>query len=201
MYLSTVLDDYSRYIIAWKLCTTMKAEDVTDTLDIALAASGCDHANVLHRPRLLSDNGPSYIAGELADYLDGKHMDHVRGAPFLLLITLVTSFVVYKKWWRGFTKPLRKRDARTWWGDFHRLAGVWSLWFAALITLTSIWYFVESLGGDAPPHPSVDQEAFATESSAGGDFAASIASAKAAYPNSLLTSGLTGMSSIAAARR
>jgi len=40
MYLSTVLDDYSRYIIAWKLCSTMRAEDVTDTLDIALAASG-----------------------------------------------------------------------------------------------------------------------------------------------------------------
>ena len=82
VYLSTVLDDFSRYIIAWKLCTTMRAEDVTDTLDMALAASGCDHANVLHRPRLLSDNGPSYIAGELADYLDGKAMDHVRGAPF-----------------------------------------------------------------------------------------------------------------------
>ena len=31
-YLSTVLDDFSRYIVAWKLCTTMKAEDVTDTL-------------------------------------------------------------------------------------------------------------------------------------------------------------------------
>lgn len=82
VYLSTVLDDYSRYIIAWKLCTTMRAEDVIDTLDMALTASGCDHANVLHRPRLLSDNGPSYIAGELADYLDGKQMDHVRGAPF-----------------------------------------------------------------------------------------------------------------------
>jgi len=82
VYLSTVLDDYSRYIIAWRLCSTMCASDVTDTLDMALAASGCDHANVLHRPRLLSDNGPSYIAGELADYLDGKQMDHVRGAPF-----------------------------------------------------------------------------------------------------------------------
>ncbi|GAA5056472.1 hypothetical protein GCM10023208_21240 [Erythrobacter westpacificensis] len=82
MYLSTVFDDFSRYIIAWKLCTTMRAEDVTDTLDMALTASGCDHANVLHRPRLLSDNSPSYIAGELADYLNGKQMDHVRGAPF-----------------------------------------------------------------------------------------------------------------------
>ena len=37
---------------------------------------------MLHRPRLLSDNGPSYIAGDLADYLNGKQMDHVRGAPF-----------------------------------------------------------------------------------------------------------------------
>jgi len=36
MYLSTVLDDYSRYIIAWKLCYPMRAEDVTDTLDMAL---------------------------------------------------------------------------------------------------------------------------------------------------------------------
>ena len=44
MYLSTVLDDYSRYIIAWKLCSTMRAEDVTDTLDMALVASGCDQA-------------------------------------------------------------------------------------------------------------------------------------------------------------
>jgi transposase InsO family protein len=56
MYLSTVLDDFSRYIIAWKLCTNMRAEDVTDTLDLALKASGCDSATVLHKPRLLSDN-------------------------------------------------------------------------------------------------------------------------------------------------
>jgi transposase InsO family protein len=56
MYLSTVLDDFSRYIIAWKLCTNMRAEDVTDTLDLALAASGCDSAAVLHKPRLLTDN-------------------------------------------------------------------------------------------------------------------------------------------------
>ena len=81
-YLSTILDDYSRYIIAWKLCTTMRAQDVTDTLDLALAASGCDQVHVLHKPRLLSDNGPSYVARELADYLADKKMRHVRGAPF-----------------------------------------------------------------------------------------------------------------------
>ena len=80
-YLSTILDDYSRYIIAWKLCTTMKAVDVTDTLEFALDASGCNSATVVHKPRLLSDNGSSYVAAVLADYLDDKGMDHVRGAP------------------------------------------------------------------------------------------------------------------------
>jgi len=47
LYLSTILDNYSRYIISWKLCTTMKARVVTDTLDIALSASGCDQAAVV----------------------------------------------------------------------------------------------------------------------------------------------------------
>ena len=80
-YLSTILDDFSRYIIAWKLCTTMKAEDVTDTLQLALAASGCDEARVIHKPRLLSDNGSSYVSADLAEWLDDTGMDHVRGAP------------------------------------------------------------------------------------------------------------------------
>jgi putative transposase len=81
-YLSTVLDDFSRYIMAWKLCTTMKAEDVMTTLDLALKASGLDQAKVVHRPRLLSDNGSSYISADLAEWLDGQNMDHVRGAPY-----------------------------------------------------------------------------------------------------------------------
>jgi len=82
MYLSTILDDYSRYIIAWKLCTTMKTSDVTDTLNLALQASDCDQAPVVHKPRLLSDNGSSYVSGELAEWLGDKKMGHVRGAPY-----------------------------------------------------------------------------------------------------------------------
>ena len=81
-YLSTILDDYSRYIIAWKLCTTMKADDVTVTLTLALEASGCDGAEVAHKPRLLSANGSSYISGDLAEWLKDQSMDHVRGAPY-----------------------------------------------------------------------------------------------------------------------
>lgn len=56
-YLSTILDDDLRYIIAWKQCTTMKAEDVTDTLQLALTASGYIQARVAREPTLLSDNG------------------------------------------------------------------------------------------------------------------------------------------------
>jgi putative transposase len=81
-YLSTILDDYSRYIVAWKLCVTMKAQDVTDTLDLALAKSGLDQVNVGHRPRLLSDNGASYISGDLAEWLDDKKIEHIRGTPY-----------------------------------------------------------------------------------------------------------------------
>jgi len=80
-YLSTILDDFSRYIIAWKLCTTMRASDVTETLQMALDASGIETAKVVHRPRLLSDNGASYIAGDLAEWLEERGIGHVRGAP------------------------------------------------------------------------------------------------------------------------
>jgi transposase InsO family protein len=81
-YLSTVLDDFSRYIVAWKLCTTMAASDVTDTLEQALQAAGLDEAQTDQRPRLLSDNGPSYIAGDLADWLEEQGMGHTRGKPY-----------------------------------------------------------------------------------------------------------------------
>lgn len=80
-YLSTILDDFSRYIIAWKLCTSMRVDDVTDTLNLALTASGCAQAHVRHKPRLLSDNGPSYVAEDLANWLDKKKIVHIHGAP------------------------------------------------------------------------------------------------------------------------
>ena len=81
-YLSTVLDDFSRYIVAWKLCATMKAADVTATLDLALRASGLEKAKPADRPKLLSDNGSSYIAGDLANWLADRKIKHLRGAPY-----------------------------------------------------------------------------------------------------------------------
>jgi len=60
----------------------MSAADVTATLDLALQASGLDDADLDRRPRLLSDNGPSYVAGELAEWLEGQGMRHTRGKPY-----------------------------------------------------------------------------------------------------------------------
>ena len=81
-YLSTVLDDYSRFIVSWRLCTSMSAGDVTDTLDDALNFAGLDEVRVRHKPRLLSDNGPCYVSGELSDYLKERGMRHTRGRPY-----------------------------------------------------------------------------------------------------------------------
>jgi putative transposase len=81
-YLSTVLDDFSRYILAWKLCTTMAASDVSDTLQVALQVSGLDQVKVLHRPCLLSDNGPSYVSSELSEWLENKGIKHIRGRAY-----------------------------------------------------------------------------------------------------------------------
>ena len=81
-FMSTILDDYSRYIITWKLFKTMAADDVKETLDEAIRATGVEHVKVNHKPRLLSDNGPCYVSDELKQYLKRQGMEHTRGAPY-----------------------------------------------------------------------------------------------------------------------
>ncbi len=77
-YLSTILDDYSRYIIYWELCSTMKVKDVISSVDQALASS---MVNLKKAPKLLSDNGSCYIANDLKAYLKTNKIKHVRGRP------------------------------------------------------------------------------------------------------------------------
>jgi len=72
------MDDYSRYILAWQLCRTMKAEDVKETLDMAIERTEVEHVHVVQRPRLLSDNGPCYISRELKSYLEKQDIRHIR---------------------------------------------------------------------------------------------------------------------------
>ena len=81
-YLSTILDDYSRYVIAWELRRGMGAKDVTSVLDEAVACTGMQGVPVHHRPRLLSDNGSAYISSELRDYLEALGLTHTRGRPY-----------------------------------------------------------------------------------------------------------------------
>ena len=81
-YLSTVMDDYSRYILAWKLFASMEATDVMETLDMARAQAGIDRVRVRHKPRLLSDNGPCYISKDLAAYIADHGMTQIHGARY-----------------------------------------------------------------------------------------------------------------------
>jgi transposase InsO family protein len=79
-YLSTVMDDYSRYLIAWQLSPTMGAQDVMATLDEALERTGVESVKVRHRPRLLSDNGPAYVSKDLREYLAERGMTAAKAA-------------------------------------------------------------------------------------------------------------------------
>lgn len=81
-YLCTVLDDFSRYILAYRLATTMATTDVEQTLNMAVKKTGVSQVKVKHRPRLLSDNGPAFISADLAAYLKSLKMEHVRSAPY-----------------------------------------------------------------------------------------------------------------------
>ena len=74
----------------------------------------------------------------------GWYLVSFLGLP--LLGSLITGLVVYKKFWKGFFKPnLRfNHGARIFWGDFHRLCGIWSIWFIAVISITGLWFLIQA---------------------------------------------------------
>jgi len=77
-FLSTVLDDYSRYIIAWDLRPNMTAEDVMPSISRALQITGLSKNTA---PKLLSDNGPCYISSELKSFLRTQGIIPINGKP------------------------------------------------------------------------------------------------------------------------
>ena len=81
-------------------------------------------------------------------YSWGWYLVSLLGLP--MLASLVTGLVVYKRFWKGFLKPtLRIRHgARIFWGDFHRLSGIWSIWFIAVISITGTWFLIQAILGD-----------------------------------------------------
>lgn len=75
----------------------------------------------------------------------GWYLVSLTGIPMLL--SLITGLVVYKKFWKGFFRPRLRvgQGARIFWGDFHRLSGIWSIWFIAVISITGIWFLIRAL--------------------------------------------------------
>lgn len=112
----------------------------------------------------------------------------VTSLGFVLLGSLVTGLIVYKKFWRGFFRmPRLSRNLRTAMGDVHRLGGLWSVWFAAIIALTSIYYFFEWSGMDwSSEPPRIPQSHFA-ETAGAADIARWTRMARAAKPGFAIT--------------
>lgn len=105
-----------------------------------------------------------------------------------LLATLVTAFKVHKKWWRGFARwprPMRdrRREMRRYVGDLHRLAGLWSLGFLALVGATGLWYLAERFGAEAPAiEPPAIDKGRSRQAPGANELDAMIAVARAASP-------------------
>ena len=81
-YLVTVMDDYSRFILAWKLQRDMAADSLIDVVQEAVDATGMTEVPVEDRTRLLSDNGPGYVSRAFQDYLHLVGIRHILAAPF-----------------------------------------------------------------------------------------------------------------------
>ncbi len=95
----------------------------------------------------------------------GWYAVSLLGIP--MLISLITGLVVYKRFWRGYVNPRLRigQGARIFWGDFHRLAGIWSVPFIAIISVTAIWFLIEAVLFDnsvsistAPPPAMVQRQ-------------------------------------------
>jgi len=81
-YLVTVMDDYSRFILAWKLQKDMSANSLIDVVQEAVDATGMTDVPVEDRTKLLSDNGAGYVSRSFRDYLRLVGIGHILAAPF-----------------------------------------------------------------------------------------------------------------------
>ena len=75
-------DTESYFVSEASVYRLLKAHDLITSPAFIVIKAACDQVSIIHKPRLLSDNGASYVSGELADWLDDIGMSHVRGAPY-----------------------------------------------------------------------------------------------------------------------
>jgi len=81
-YMVTVMDDYSRFILAWKLQLDMTSDSLIQVVQLAIDATGMTEVPLEDRTRLLSDNGPGYVSRAFRDYLGLVGIRHMLGAPY-----------------------------------------------------------------------------------------------------------------------
>lgn len=81
-YLVTVMDDYSRFILGWKLQKDMSAHSLIEVVQEAVDATGMTDVPVEDRTRLLSDNGAGYVSRAFRDYLNLVGIRHILAAPY-----------------------------------------------------------------------------------------------------------------------
>jgi len=81
-YLVTVMDDYSRFILGWKLQKDMSADSLIEVIQEAVDATGMTDVPVKDRTKLLSDNGAGYVSRAFRDYLHLVGIGHILAAPF-----------------------------------------------------------------------------------------------------------------------
>ena len=81
-YLVTVMDDYSRFILSWKLQRDMTTDSLIEVVQEAVDKTGMTEVPVADRSSLLSDNGSGYVSRGFRDYLHLVGIKHILAAPF-----------------------------------------------------------------------------------------------------------------------